>query len=179
VEASESSAVLPPPDTKSQRVRLDSIPRMPSGDQPVAPYAPACATFRSFLRRKGLKFTPERAVVLDVVLRQPALFDADAILGILQREGHRGSRATVYRTLGHLLEAGLLRAVNFGNNQGFYEVSVGGRQTPDYFIDVASGEIIPVNDERLQKLRDTICREMGFEPVRHQLHVFVRRKEAK
>lgn len=169
--------VLPEPEATTN-VKLQSLPRLPEGNAPVAPFAPACATFRSFLRRKGLKFTPERATVLDSVLRQPALFDAETIADALRRDGHRGSRATVYRTLGHLQEAGLLQQVVFGNSQGYYEVVAGGRQTRDYLIDVDTGEVIPVRSETLTAARDALCRELGYEPVRHQLHVFVRKPTA-
>ncbi len=170
-----SRAVLPVPEVAPLHVKLQSLPRLPAANSPVAPFAPACATFRSFLRRKGLKFTPERATVLNSVLRQPALFDAETIADALRREGHRGSRATVYRTLGHLQEAGLLRQVVFGNSQGFYEVVAGGRQPPDYLIDIDTGQVIPVRSETVTAARDALCHELGYEPVRHQLHVFVRR----
>ena len=33
-----------------------------------AMYIPACSIFRRFLKKQGLKFTPERAKILDAVL---------------------------------------------------------------------------------------------------------------
>ena len=152
----------------------DHLPKLPSGDGRVLPFAPACATFRRHLRESGLKFTPERAAVLDVVLREPALFDAERVADEIKRQGHRGSRATVYRTLGHLQEAGLLRQVIFGPGQGFFEVDTGSRAS-DYVIDVETGEILPVQSDELRRAREAVCRELGVEAVRHQCHIFVRR----
>ena len=158
---------------------LEHLPKLPPGGQASpAKFAPACATFRRFLRDKGLKFTPERAAVLDLVLRQPPLFDAETLADQVKREGHRGSRATVYRTLGHLQESGLIRQIVFGNGHGYYEVVQAGGGGNDYLVDVETGEIIPFKSEALEAARDEVCREMGVEPVRHQFHVFVRRPKA-
>ena len=164
------------PDAAAPKtLRLRPLPKLPDGGRTITPFAPACATFRSHLRRNGLKFTKERAAVLDAVLRQPSLFDAETIVDAIRDEGHRGSRATVYRTLLSLQEAGLLRQVVFGNAQAFYEVIVGGRETHDYLVDVDTGEVIPVKSDALRAARDALCNEMGYEPVRHQFHAFVRR----
>ena len=157
-------------------LRLRPLPKMPDGGRTITPFAPACATFRSHLRRNGLKFTRERAAVLDAVLRRPSLFDAESIVDAIRDEGHRGSRATVYRTLASLQEAGLLRQVVFGNAQAFYEVIAGGRETHDYLVDIETGEVIPVQSPALRAARDALCAEHGYEPVRHQFHAFVRRK---
>ena len=39
-----------------------------------------CAIFRRFLKRQGLKFTNERALILDAVLAKPSVFEADELL---------------------------------------------------------------------------------------------------
>ncbi|MEL7240246.1 MAG: Fur family transcriptional regulator, partial [Planctomycetota bacterium] len=142
---------------------LEKLPTVPVPREAPGPFAPACATFRLYLRRQKLKFTPERAVVLDAVLRQDGLFDAETIADVLKAQGHRGSRATVYRTLGHLQEAGLLRQVNFGGGQAFYEALVG-QPTHDYLVDIESGEVVSFHSEALNELRDAIAKQLGFDP---------------
>lgn len=135
------------------------------------PYEPVCAIFRRYLHHEKLKFTPERAMILDAVLRKTGLFEAEQLVNDLKQLGHQASRATVYRTLSHLQDAGILKQVFFDNKQSYYEVIVG-RQTYDYLICMASGKVIEFNSEKLRKLRDEICREHGFEPVSHQFHIF-------
>src|SRR5208282_314787 len=83
----------------------------------------------------------------------------------------RVSRATVYRTLNHLQDAGIVKQVFFDNRQSYYEVIVG-RETHDYLICVATGRVIEFNSQRLRQLRDEICREHGYQPLSHQFHVF-------
>jgi len=135
------------------------------------PYEPVCAVFRRYLHGKKLKFTPERAMILDAVLRKQGLFEAEQLVRDLEQLGHEVSRATAYRTLKNLLDAGILKQVFFDNKVSYYEVIVG-RQTNDYLICVATGKVIEFSSERLRKLRDEICLEHGFEAVSHQFHVF-------
>jgi Fe2+ or Zn2+ uptake regulation protein len=97
---------------------LPNLPR--ATPQPESrPYEPVCAIFRRYLRGQKLKFTPERAMILDAVLRKTALFEAEQLAVDLRQLGHRVSRATVYRTLAHLQDAGILKQVFFDNKQSY------------------------------------------------------------
>ena len=110
-------------------------------------------------------------MILDAVLRKENLFEAEGLVVDLKQLGHRVSRATVYRTLTHLQDAGILKQVFFDNRQSYFEV-IAGRQTNDYLICVDTGRVIEFSSERLRELRDQICREHGLEPLSHQFHVF-------
>ncbi|HSZ55505.1 MAG TPA: transcriptional repressor [Tepidisphaeraceae bacterium] len=150
---------------------LSNIPRAPVRRSDTLPYEPVCAVFRRYLHGQKLKFTPERAMILDAVLRQKGLFEAEKLVGDLKELGHNVSRATAYRTLTHLQDAGILKQVFFDNKQSYYEV-IAGRQTYDYLICVATGRVIEFNSDKLRKLRDEICREHGYSPLSHQFHIF-------
>src|SRR5580693_3039060 len=136
---------------------LPNLPRAPAQPESL-PYEPVCAIFRRYLHGEKLKFTPERAMILDATLRKNGLFEAEGLAADLKQLGHRASRATVYRTLSHLQDAGILKQVFFDNKQSYYEV-IAGRQTHDYLICVATGKVIEFNSEKLRKLREEICRE--------------------
>jgi len=158
---------------------LPSVPRSAvASAKPALPYEPVCAVFRRYLHGQKLKFTPERAMILDAVLRKEGLFEAEQLARDLRQLGHRVSRATVYRTISHLQDAGILKQIFFDNKQSYFEVIVG-RQAHDYLICVASGRVIEFNSERLKKLRDEICREHGFEPMSHQFHIYGLSPQAK
>lgn len=139
--------------------------------QQSLPYEPVCAVFRRYLHQQKLKFTPERAMILDAALRKQGLFEAEQLVEDLQNSGHRGSRATVYRTLAHLQDAGILKQVFFDNKQSYYEV-IAGRQVHDYLICVETGRVIEFNSDKLRQLRDEICREHGFDPLSHRFQIF-------
>ena len=135
------------------------------------PYEPVCAIFRRYLHGQKLKFTPERAMMLDAVLRKDGLFEAEQLVDDLKQLGHRVSRATVYRSLTHLQDAGIVKQVFFDNKQSYFEVIAGGTMH-DYLICMETGEVVNFNSEKLRDLRDEICRQHGFEPVSHQFHIF-------
>src|SRR2546423_6262394 len=144
----------------------------------VLPYEPVCAIFRRYLHNHKLKFTPERAMILDAALRKDGLFEPDELVSQLKDVTNRVSRATIYRTLAHLQDAGILKQVFFDNKQSYYEV-IAGRQGHDYLICVATGKVIEFSSDKLRKLRDEIARQHGFEPLSHQFNIFGVSPEAK
>ena len=151
---------------------LPSLQRLAAGSQrQVLPYEPVCAIFRRYLHEQTLKFTPERAMILDAALRKESLFEPETLVDDLKKAGQRVSRATVYRTLAHLQDAGILKQVFFDNKQSYYEV-IAGRQGSDYLICVQTGKVIEFASDRLRKLRDEICAEHGFDPLSHRFQIF-------
>src|SRR4051795_7765306 len=135
---------------------LPNLPKVALGARREAlPYEPVCAIFRRYLHGEQLKFTPERAMILDAVLRKTGLFEAERLVQDLKELGHRVSRATAYRTLNHLQDAGILKQVFFDNKQSYYEV-IAGRQAYDYLICVSTGKVIEFSSDKLKKLRDEI-----------------------
>ena len=131
---------------------LSNVPKFSAG-RTASAYEPVCAIFRRYLHGEKLKFTPERAMILDAALRHTGLFEAEQLAMNLRQQSQRVSRATVYRTLAHLQDAGILKQVFFDNKQSYYEV-IAGRQAYDYLICVSTGKVIEFNSEKLKKLRD-------------------------
>lgn len=162
----------------SEPRRISPIPKAPSTNRATTPFEPVCAIFRRYLKGQKLKFTPERAMILDGALRHDGLFSADMLVDDLKIVGHRVSRATIYRTLTHLHDAGILKQVFFDNKQSYFEVIVGG-MTNDYLICIETGRVVEFNSDRLRALRDEIAREHGFEPLSHQFHIFGICRDAK
>ena len=62
---------------------LASIPKTPRSKHSAAPYEPVCAIFRRYLHEQKLKFTPERAMMLDAVLRKEGLFEPEQLVRAL------------------------------------------------------------------------------------------------
>jgi Fur family transcriptional regulator, ferric uptake regulator len=155
-----------------RRSLLPNLPKYAAESQRQAlPYEPVCAVFRRYLHEQKLKFTPERALILDAALRCDGLFEPEQLVTDLKQAGHRASRATVYRTLNHLQDAGILKQVFFDNKQSYYEV-IAGRKVHDYLICVATGHVVEFNSEKLRQLAEEICREHGFDPLSHRFQIF-------
>jgi Fur family transcriptional regulator, ferric uptake regulator len=75
------------------------------------------------LRPAGAKRSSKRDLILDVFLRQEGHLSADDLVDLLRKEDHRISRATVYRTLQWMVDAGIARKVDFGEGRFRFEHS--------------------------------------------------------
>lgn len=149
-----------------------------ASDQPPSPRpdeglvaAPLCAIFRRFLKRQGLKFTPERAKILNAVLAKEGVFEAEQLLHEMRLADTRVSKATIYRTLKHLLEANIISEVLIDSKQAHYRLSFG-RETKAHLVCVESNRIIEFSAPQLDELRDRICAEHGFQPISHRFVVY-------
>ena len=142
-----------------------------SGQHDIAAMAPLCSVFRRFLKSKNLKYTPERADVLDAVIEREGMFDVDDLQAEMRQRGHRASRATVYRTIRLLQEAGIITQTLFDPKLSHYRL-VYGKEPRDYMVCVRTGNVIEFTDERLVKLREEICKEHGWKPVAHRFQIY-------
>ena len=82
---------------------------------------PARTALTSFLKEKKMRRTPERDAILEKVFSTDAHFYADALHEALELDGYHVSLSTVYSTIQLLLEAGLVRRHQFGNQPAQYE----------------------------------------------------------
>ena len=145
------------------------ISRPTSANEPLI--APMCSIFRRFLKRQGLKFTPERAKILDAVLSKQGVFEADALLFEMRRAGHRVSKATIYRTLKHLLEANIVSEVLIDAKQAHYKLSFG-CDPASYLVCVETDKIVEFSDPQFGQLAQKICREHGYDLLNYRFVVY-------
>jgi Fur family transcriptional regulator, ferric uptake regulator len=140
---------------------------------------PLCAVFRKHLRADRQKFTPERAQVLDTVIQIDRVFEADELLLELRRRGMAVSKATVYRTLKLLQDAGIIEAVVLDppRPQSHYRLAYG-RPPRDQMICVETGQVVEFSAPELKQLRDRIAAEHGWSPVGHRFQIFAVSGEA-
>lgn len=151
----------------------------PTADQSAIPETrvedgmilPMCAVFRRYLKRQGLKFTPERARILDTVLAKEALFEAEQLSFELRQAGHSVSKATVYRTLKHLLDAGIIREVLIDSKLAHYRL-VTGRDPKAHLVCLETNQVIEFTAPELAALRDRIAQAHGFAPVSYQFVIY-------
>ncbi len=134
---------------------------------------PLCAVFRRGLKSEGLKYTPERAAILDTVVRSEGLFSADEIIDRVRAFGLRISKATVYRTFRLMLELGILQRVTLSDDQTRYQL-VYGLSSRDLIVRMDTHEVFPVDVPGLRELCERACRQHGLTLVGHRLQVLAR-----
>jgi Fur family ferric uptake transcriptional regulator len=75
------------------------------------------------VRPAGGKRSSKRDFIVGVFLRQEGHLSADDLVELIRKEDHRISRATVYRTLQWMTDAGIARKVDFGEGRFRFEHS--------------------------------------------------------
>src|SRR5512145_40680 len=75
------------------------------------------------LRPAGSKRSSKRDFIVNVFLRQEGHLTADDLVALIRREDQRISRATIYRTLQWMVDAGIARKVDFGEGRFRFEHS--------------------------------------------------------
>jgi Fur family ferric uptake transcriptional regulator len=75
------------------------------------------------LTPSGGKRSSKREQIVNVFLRQEGHLSADDLVDLMRKEDHRISRATVYRTLQWMVDAGIARKVDFGEGRFRFEHS--------------------------------------------------------
>lgn len=150
---------------------LDPIPELVEGQQVPAIFEPLCAVFRRRLKAEGQKYTPERARVLDAVIRMDGPFEAEALVEDLRQTGYRVSKATVYRTIKLMQDAGIVQRVLGGDDVPRFQMIYGSR--PDHtIVRVDSDEVIHIDIPELAAIRDRICAKLGLTATSHRLQIF-------
>lgn len=81
------------------------------------------ATFIDSLRPAGSKRSSKRDRIVNVFLRQEGHLTAENLVDLIRREDERISRATIYRTLQWMVDAGIARKVDFGEGRFRFEHS--------------------------------------------------------
>lgn len=126
--------------------------------------------FRAYLHDRGLKYTPERQMLLHEVLSTPQHFEAEQLLISMRQAGKRVAKATIYRTLPLLADCGIIKQVQFGDNLARYEPILG--QAPhDHMVCRRCRRIIEFDSSDVANLRDAIAARHGFQPSGHRFQI--------
>lgn len=134
--------------------------------------------FRSYLKERNQRQTPERFMVLEEIYTADGHFDADDIFFRMKEGGTRVSRATVYNTLDLLVECGLVQRQQFGKSQYYYERAYAYQQH-DHIICRECGEVLEFCDPRIGEIQRMLSEIHDMDINGHSLHFFGTCKDIK
>lgn len=124
----------------------------------------------------GLKMTGPRKTILKVLDESMDHPSVEAVYERAKALDSSISIATVYRTLNMLDELDLVTRHEFNESFSRYETNM---EHHHHLIDLESGKVIEFQNAELEKLKERIAREMGFELVDHRLELYGRKLKNK
>jgi Fur family ferric uptake transcriptional regulator len=113
--------------------------------------------------------TGQRKIILQVL---DEAMDHPSVETVYERAKLKDSSisiATVYRTLSLLDEMDLIVRHEFKENFSRYEVNM---EHHHHLIDLESGEVIEFQNSELEKLKEKIARDLGFDLIDHRLELY-------
>jgi len=93
----------------------------------------------------------------------------------MKNKNYRVSRATLYNTMDLLLECGLVRKHQFGQNQAHYEKSYFDKQH-DHIIMKDTAEVIEFCDPRIEVIKKTLEEIFDIDISHHSLYFYASKK---
>ncbi|MGC4015496.1 MAG: Fur family transcriptional regulator [Luteolibacter sp.] len=125
----------------------------------------------TFIRKKGLRRTGQRDVIVRAAFASDDHFTADELFERVSRTDATASRATVYRTLSLLVEAGLLREIELGDNHKTYDPNFVDKPAHNHLVCIDCGRVVEFEDSHIELINDCVTRRLGFRPVRQSLKI--------
>ena len=126
--------------------------------------------FREYLasRPRTQRYTGQQRDMVKYIFSKHNHFDADTLIDEMKLAGLAVSRATVYRTLTKLVDAGLLRQLDFGPRM-FYEHDYG-YPAHDHMFCTNCHRVYEFQHPAMAAVMDEVCRNENF---RADSHTFI------
>lgn len=134
----------------------------------------ACALFKEYLGKKGLRVTGQRLAIFEAAYLYPDHFTAEQLLEKARAIDKSVSRATVYRTLPILTESQLVKEIDVGRDYKFYLANRGKTIDQAQVVDIESNKIYEIDAPFLEWYARSIAAKVGLEPVSQRLQVQAR-----
>jgi len=131
-----------------------------------------CHAARDYWRQHGSRHTEVRDILCRVLASAETPLNAEELLQEARRIDRAIALASVYRTLGHLEEAGLLRVVPGPRDLRCYMVAELTAGTPvGNIVCTDCDKVVPLTDECLPLREGFLAKQLGFKAEKMNLRI--------
>ena len=131
----------------------------------------ASERLKAFLRARGLRMTGEREALVRAALGRRRHFTLEELVEEVVQNDTRASRATVYRGLPILIEAGILQPVLVSDEPRRFELAFG-RRHHDHLLCRRCGRVVEFRSSAIEEQQLKVAARHGFRLTSH-LHELV------
>ncbi len=142
---------------------MRQVPTAPAADERTTE---ALERFERFLAKRELRLTEARAAIVEAALARRGHYPIEDLIADLKSRGIRGSKATVYRTLPLLAEAGILQPAIVAGDSQAYETTFG-QDHHDHLICARCGKVVEFGFEAFEILQKEVAGRYGFRLETH------------
>jgi len=126
---------------------------------------------KKILKKKNLKFTRQREVILETIYKSPGHHSPEEILSLIKEKFPQENIgiATIYRNLSLFEEENLVESISFGKDGKKYEI--GHKSHHDHLVCINCGKIIEFVDDIIEKQQEEVAKKYQFTMIDHTMKI--------
>ena len=132
---------------------------------------PELQALRRYLKKSGMRYTPEREQIVREIFARHDHFDVDTLYLQMRQKGTSVSKASIYRLLPLLIEGGLLNEVYLEDGHMHYE-HIYGHAHHCHLRCMECGSIEEFTDPRLPQIEQDLGKRFDYEVKGYKLDVY-------
>lgn len=126
--------------------------------------------FREYLQKNRLRYTQEREQIIKEIFATHDHFDVDELYLTIRQKGINISKASIYRLIPLLIDAGLIQDVFFEDGHMHYE-HIYGHERHCHLRCIECGKIEEFTDPRFNDIEGDLVERFGFKILDYKLNV--------
>lgn len=115
-----------------------------------------------YMESNGMRITNQRRAIIRAAFSTTEHYTADDLLERARAIDASVSRATVYRTLPVLVQTGLLRELDLGKGQAYYDPNYATHPNHNHLICMDCDKIVEFEDYCLDVRESVLAKNLGF-----------------
>lgn len=124
--------------------------------------------YATFLESKGFRLTAARTVIFDEVMQAHGHFAAEELIKQCKAHNRSVSRASIYRSLKEMLEAGVVRETAYGDKHNHFE-HIYDEKPHHHARCIHCADLLEIPDLDEEKAYQKILDKEGFHVLGHEM----------